>query len=236
MQGEERRARIRRLALASIAGQLVWVVFVVVASLIEPGYSETRDAVSLLGAQTAAHPWTFDLAVAVWGAAFIAAAYALALDGPGGLRGYLGPALIATCGLAQILVGFPFPADCQTTIDPACHARDLAGTLSWRHYAHGWTYFVGSASLMLSVFAMAWRFHGDRRWWRADLLSLAAGLIGLAIWTALFFATDSSDLDANYGLQQRLTLGAAAFWVGALAIGLLVVDREPAPKAAEAAS
>lgn len=179
MQGEQRRARIRRLALASIAGQLAWVVFVVVASLIEPGYSETRDAVSLL----------------------------------------------AICGLAQILVGFPFPADCQTTIDPACHARDLAGTLSWRHYAHGWTYFVGSAALMLSVFAMAWRFHRDRRWWRADLLSLAAGLIGLAIWTALFFATDSSDLDANYDLQQRLTLGAAAFWVAALSVGLLVVDK-----------
>ena len=78
---------------------------------------------------------------------------------------------------------------------------------------------------MLSVFAMAWRFRGDHRWWRADLLSLAAGLIGLAIWTALFFATDSSDLDANYGLQQRLTLGAAAFWVGALAVGLLVVGK-----------
>lgn len=227
MQGEERRGRIRRLAVSSITGQVLWLVFVVIGGLIEPDYSATRDAVSLLGAQTAAHPWAFDLAVTVWGTAFIAAALALVLDGPSGLRGYLGPGLIALCGIAQILVGFPFPADCQTTIDPACHARDLAGNLSWRHYAHGWSYFVGSAALMLSVFAMAWRFRGERRWWRADLLALAAGLIGIAIWTALFFATDSSDLDASYGLQQRLTLGAAAFWVAALSLGLLYVNRDP---------
>jgi len=214
--------------VGSLAGQLAWLAFVVIAGLVEPGYSATRDAVSLLGAQTAAHPWAFDLAVSVWGASFLAAAYALALDGPGGWRGRLGPALIAVCGVAQILVGFPFPADCQTTIEPACHARDLAGTLSWRHYAHGWTYFLGSGALMLSVFAMAWRFRGDRRWWRADLLSLAAGLIGLAIWSALFFATNSSDIDANYGLQQRLTLGAAAFWIAILSLGLLYVNRDPA--------
>jgi hypothetical protein len=60
-------------------------------------------------------------------------------------------------GLAQILAGFPFPADCQTTIDPACHARDLAGEVSWRHEAHGWPYFLGAIALQLSVFAMAWR-------------------------------------------------------------------------------
>jgi len=103
-----------------------------------------------------------------------------------------------------------------------------AGTLSWRHYAHGWTYFLGSGALMLSVFALAWRFRGDCRWLRADLLSLAAGLIGLAIWSALFFVTNSSDIDANYGLQQRLTLGAAAFWIAILRLGLLYVNREPA--------
>ena len=227
MQGEERRARIRWLAAASIAGQLIWIVFVAVGGVFDAEYDELRDAVSLLGAQTAAYPEAFDLAVTIWGAAFIAAAWALALDGPGGLRGYLGPALLAVTGLAQILVGFPFPADCQTTIEPTCHARDLADDFSWRHYAHGWSYFVGAAAVMLSVFAMAWRFHGDRRWWRADLLALAAGLIGLAIWAALFFGTDSSDLDADYGLHQRLTLGAAAFWVGALSAGLLYVNRDP---------
>jgi hypothetical protein len=43
---------IRRLALASIVAQLLWLVIAVVAGLIEPGYSEIRDAVSALGS-----PW-----------------------------------------------------------------------------------------------------------------------------------------------------------------------------------
>jgi hypothetical protein len=100
---QSRTDLIRRLAIGSIAGQLTWVVIVVVAGL------------------------------------------------------------IAFTGLAQILDGLPFPADCRWTIDATCRARETAGELSWQHYAHGITYFYGAVALMLSVFAMAWRFHGDER-------------------------------------------------------------------------
>jgi hypothetical protein len=225
---ETRSALIRKLAIASIAGQLIWLAIVVVAGLLEPGYSEIRDAVSVLGARNAARPWLFDTGVALWGASFIAVAVALLLDDPRGWRRRLGPALIAFTGLAQILDGFPFPADCRRTIDAGCRARELAGDVSWQHVAHGWTYFFGAIALELSVFAMAWRFHGDRRWGRADLLALAAGLCGLAIFAGLFFTTGKG-MDGHYGLVQRLTLSAGGIWVAALAIGLLVVPRRPAP-------
>jgi hypothetical protein len=212
---------IRRLAAASLVGQLCWLAVIVVAGLAEPGYSEVRDAVSVLGARDAAHPWVFDTAVAIWGGSFIAAATALMLDAPRALRGRLGPLLIAFTGLAQILDGFPFPAQCRPTIDPGCHARELAGTLPWQHYAHGWTYFLGAVALQLSVFAMAWRFRGDDRWGHSDMLALGGGLIGLAIFGSLFFAVDPTG--GGYGLAQRLTLAAAGIWVGALAVGLLAV-------------
>lgn len=213
---------IRRLALASIAGQLIWLAIAVVAGLIEPGYSEIRDAVSVLGARNAAHPWLFDLGVAIWGASFIAAAVALLLDRSRGLRGWLGPALVALTGVAQILDGFPFPADCRWTIDPGCHAREQAGQVSWQHVAHGWTYFIGAIAILLSVFAMAWRFHGDRRWGRADLLAVASGLLGLAIFGGLFFAT-GNEMHGHYGLVQRLALAAGGIWVLALTIALLAI-------------
>jgi hypothetical membrane protein len=77
-----RSASIRRLAIASLAGQVAWFATVAVAGMVEPGYSEVRDAVSYMGARNAAHPWVFNLAVAVWGASFIAAAAALLLDAP----------------------------------------------------------------------------------------------------------------------------------------------------------
>lgn len=226
-------ALIRRLALLSLAGQLVWVLTIAIAGAAEPGYSEARDAISFLGAETAARPWVFETAVAIWGLAFIAVAVALSLDAPKTVRGQLGPALIAVTGLAQILVGFPFPAECRDTIDAGCEARELTGQVSWRHEAHSWAYVIGADALMLSVFAMAWRFWGDERWrfrgnvrWgRADLLTLGAAAIGLVIIVGLFFLAENG-AEASYGLIQRLALAAGAFWVAALALGLLYLHRD----------
>jgi Protein of unknown function (DUF998) len=223
VQTWDREATIRALALASIAGQLAWFVVAGVAGAVEPGYSATRDALSMLGAQDAARPWLFDGGVAIWGLAFVAAGAALWLDAPRSLQGRLGPALIAFTGLTEILDGFPFPAECRRTIDPGCRARELAGEVSWRHVAHGWTFFFGVLALALSVFAMAWRFHGDERWGRADLLALGCGLIGVAVVTVLLFIVGHEADD--YGLVQRLSLGAGAVWVLALCLGLLDVHR-----------
>jgi Protein of unknown function (DUF998) len=138
------------------------------------------------------------------------------------LRGRLGPALIALTGVAQILASFPFPMDCRATIDAGCHARELGGRVSWRHIAHGWAYFAGAIALQLSVFAMAWRFRGDRRWGRSDLLAFGAGLIGVAMTFGLFFTTGEG-MHGHYGLVQRLVLAAGGIWVGALAIALLAI-------------
>ena len=224
LEAWDRTAVIRALAIASIAGQLTWLVVAGVAGAIEPGYSASRDALSVLGATDAARPWLFDTGVAIWGLSFVAAAAALWLDGPSGLRGRLGPVLIAFTGLTEILDGFPFPADCRRTIDPGCRARELAGEVSWHHVAHGWAYVFGAFALALSVFAMAWRFHGDERWGRADLLALGCGLIGTAVIAVLIFLSDH-EADGSYGLVQRLSLGAGAIWVLALCLGLLFVHR-----------
>jgi hypothetical protein len=226
---------IRWLAIGSIAGQLTWVVIVVIAGLVEPGYSVVRDAVSVLGARDAAHPWLFDTAVAIWGASLIVAALALALDAKRSWRGWLGPGLIAFTGLAQILDGFPFPADCRWTIDATCRAREAAGELSWQHYAHGETYFFGAVALLLSVFAMAWRFHGDERWGRFDLLALIGGLLGTLIVGGLFLLA-GNEPGGDYGLVQRVALAAAGGWVALLTCGLLVIHDPAGRLAARAAA
>jgi hypothetical protein len=220
MGGGERGKKIRRLAAVAIVGQLAWLAFVVFGGLFEPGYSEVRDAVSFLGARNAADPWIFNTVVAISGVSFIALAVALALDAPRGLRGKLGPLLIGIAGIAQIVAGFPFPADCRETIDAGCHAREAAGQVSWRHVAHGWAYFLGAISLLLSVFAMAWRFQGDPHWKRADRLALAGGICAIAIVGGLFLAIDNAP-EGHYGMAQRFALVGAGAWVGALTLGLL---------------
>jgi len=227
---------IRRLAIGSIATQAIWLAIVVAGGLLEPGYSMVRDAVSVLGARDAAHPWIFDVGVAIWGVGFLLAALALLLDSPPSLHGprrWLGPGLIAFTGLAQILDGFPFPADCRWTIDATCRARELAGELSWQHYAHGITYFFGAIALQLSVFAMTWRFHGDERWGHLDRLSLIGGALGTLIVGGLFLL-GSNEPGGHYGLVQRFALAAGGFWILALTVGLLVVHRDSAPTSAGA--
>ncbi len=220
---------IRRLAIATIVGQLIWLVFVLFGGLWEPGYSEIRDAVSFLGAQTAADPWIFNSVVAVVGLSTIAVAGALWIDGPRSWQGSLGPLLIALTGLGQILAGFPFPADCRETIDAGCEARELAGEVSWQHVAHGWAYFLGALALLLSVFAMSWRFQGDSRWrlgdsnspWAsADRLALALGALAIIFFTGLFFVA-GNEPDGHYGLVQRLALMSGMAWIALLALALL---------------
>ena len=73
---------IRWLAIGSIAGQAIWLVVAVLGGLLEPGYSLVRDAVSVLGARDAAHPWLLDVGVAIWGVAFLLAALALCSTRP----------------------------------------------------------------------------------------------------------------------------------------------------------
>jgi hypothetical protein len=138
--------------------------------------------------------------------------------------------LVALTGLAQVLDGFPFQADCRWSIDAWCRAREMAGTLSWQHCAHGITYFFGAIALLASVFAMAWRFRGDVRWGRADLLSLGSGTLGIVIFGVLFFLI-GNEVNGCYGLVQRLALAAGGIWVLALAVALLAIhgrDQDPA--------
>jgi hypothetical protein len=127
-----------------------------------------------------------------------------------------------------VLAGFPFPADCRETIDAGCHAREVAGEVSWRHVVHGWAYFLGAAALLLSVFAMSWRFRGDRRWriagnspWAGlDRLAPALGILAIAFFTGLFFIA-GNEPEGHYGLVQRLALAAGTAWIAALALALL---------------
>jgi hypothetical protein len=82
---------------------------------------------------------------------------------------------------------------------------------------------------------MAWRFRGDRSWGGLAPLTLAAGLIAVAIVAALFVvAGDDADAD-YYGLTQRLALAAGGFWVAALTIGLLAIHAPPGRRTGPAA-
>lgn len=67
---------------------------------------------------------------------------------------------------------------------------------------------------------MAWRFRGDPRRGKADVLAFGAGIVAIVIFSALFFFTGKG-LGGHYGLAQRFALVSAIVWIGALALALL---------------
>jgi len=211
---------VRSLATATIGGQIIWLVTIAVAGAVEPEYDPARDAVGFLGARDSAHPWIFWIAVTFAGASCLALATALLLDNRVGWQAVTGPILIAFAGVVQVMNGFIWPVDCRGTIDAMCEARELRGDVSWQHVAHKHAFFRGSAALFISVFAMAWRFHGDPKWRQAWFATLAAGLLSVVMLIVAFhfFREDPHN---RFGLVQRIGLAAGGAWIIGLSLGLL---------------
>jgi hypothetical protein len=111
------RGRVRALACLAIAAQVVFVGGWIIAGALEPGYSPVRSYVSELGRRGAAHPWIFDVSIAVWGAGFIALGIALAAALRARRWALVAPALFVLAGVCAILDA-PLRLDCATTISP----------------------------------------------------------------------------------------------------------------------
>jgi hypothetical protein len=231
--GAEFRTRstwIRCLATATITGQIIWLATIGLAGAIEPEYDPARDAVGFLGARDSAHPWIFWTAVTLSGASCLALATALLLDNRAGWQAVTGPILIAFVGGVQVMNGFIWPVDCRGTIDATCEARELRGDVSWQHVAHKHAFFVGSAALLVSVFAMAWRFHGDPKWRQAWLGTLAAGLLSVAL-LMIAFHFFREDPHNRFGVVQRIGLAGGGTWIIGLSLALLHLSPSVAPEA-----
>jgi hypothetical protein len=209
-----------RLALAAIAAQPLFVAGWLLADALEEGYSARRQTVSELGAADAAHPWLLWLALAVFGAGYLALAGALAPA----VRGRLTPALFAAAGVGTILLG-PVRLDCAPNGEASCKARELAGDLSLVHYAHGWLSLLVVVALIATPLALA------RAQWPGRLagLMLAAGAAALVLWVVGFVILDPGD--GEDGLRQRAGLVLIHGWVIAVAATLLAGARRGEPPA-----
>ncbi len=219
------RGRLRALAWLAIAAQAVFVAAWIVAGALEPRYSQLRMYVSELGRRGAAHPWIFDVAVAVWGVGFLAIGIAMlpALDGRPWRR--VAPGLFVFAGVLAIALG-PLRLDCASTINHVCFAREKAGSLSWREYGHAWVSFVLEGVLLLTPFALA------RSLWPGRLarLTLLGGATIAVILLVLFSVGLSAGAHTHHGaftgLWQRTALLVVHIWV-TLCAAALIIEASP---------
>jgi hypothetical membrane protein len=210
------RRRTRLLSWCAIAAQAIFIGGWVLAGALENHYSPLRQYISELGRRGAAHPWIFSVSVAIWGLGFIALAVALApalrtRPWPKAM-----PLLFVLAGACAIAVA-PLRMDCSPTVSHLCRSREIAGTLSWHHYAHEWASLGINAFLLLTPFAIA------RSAWPSRLarLTLGGAIVVLIAWLVTSFALHQH-IAGYQGLEERLWALVAQVWTLLCAIALIL--------------
>lgn len=209
------RPRTLLLAQAVLLAQVAFLGGWVLAGALEPHYSATRQYISELGREGAAHPWIFLVFLGLWGLGFIALSLAVvpslrSRPWPLGM-----PLMFALAGLCAILVA-SLQMDCSPTLSAVCKSRQEAGALSWHHYAHEWLSLGIEASLLLSAFAFA------RSAWPSPLARIVLGgaTVVLAAWLVTFFLHES--FGGYQGLEERLWSFVGQLWAVVCATVLIL--------------
>lgn len=214
------RSTARALAWAALAGQGVFIAAWIVAGALEPHYSHIEQAVSELGARTAAHPAIVNAGIAVLGASFAALGVALLPALPRRRAARVACGLFVAAGVA-VVVSAVFRLDCGP-YDDHCRALWRAGELSWHQDAHVWAAFAAQLLLAATPFALAAAL------WPTPtaVAALGSGVVGLALGLLTAGAHGAGAAD---GLVQRAGVATLHLWILIVAVGVLHVTRRPPP-------
>lgn len=204
----------RRLLQVGIAAPVVFVVVVLVAGQLEPGYSHASQFVSELGAIGATHRKLFS-----YGGLFLPGLLTVAFA----LGMYLlvrpRPWLVASSLLAALagfgrMTGPFFPCDAGCAIDD----------MSFSAIVHSLVGFVALVSGALAPLVLAIGLKGQRRsrlwWWSAGL----GGWPLVLVFVMFGFAKTLSFV----GVIQRIVLAAFYIWVVAVALNADALQGQPA--------
>ena len=189
------RAIVAALALAGIAGPILFTVLVVAQGLVHPDYSHVALPISALAAWLGG--WVQNVNFVILGALKSAYAIGLHLGVRQGRGGVIGPALLVLSGVGLVVAGaFPWSTVGGNFIVPAGH---IVGAL---------LSFLGAGS---GFIALSPRLAGDPQWRSLAAYTLTTGVAIVALFFVLFaFARlPEAPLHLWAGLVQRL---AVAVW------------------------
>jgi hypothetical membrane protein len=183
---------------------------IVVAGLLDPGYSARSEAISALASQESR-------SAALMIVGFVLMATTLLASGTflfsrlTGKAGRTGSVLVVIAGLLTLVVGFN-RQDCST-LQQACLAREEAETVSAQHVIHN---LVSLPLFLLLIVAAFFLAAGLRRWGRDPRLARATVLAGCA---SLVFAVwfGSGAYGSNGGLVESALVLVAFGWPAVVA-------------------
>ncbi len=208
---------VRWLALGGVVGSALFVTLIVVAGLLDEGYSHTSQAISELGGEGADYPALQSANFIVFGLLVVGFAWALGRHLGGSL---LGPALIAFFGLTTAI------GNGVLQCDLGCEGQSTEGLL---HNISGVSGFVAA---IVGMFVLVRRWRPDPTWQSHARFTRVIALVALGGLVA-FIATQGLEAEAVDGLAQRVFAAALLIFIAVTALRL---HREVSRSAIVAAS
>jgi hypothetical membrane protein len=211
-RGLERRSGIGALALAGVAGPVMFAVVALVQSLLRPDHSLVRPPISALAAGPSG--WVQDVNFLVLGSLMIAYAIGLHLRVRPTRSGVVGLAFLVLSGIGLVWAGV-FPATDATGVyqdDRVLHIVAFPMT------------FLGAG---IGLIVMSRRMAGDPRWRSVATYALATGIAVLVLLLAGggLVRPLGAPLHAWWGLFQWFLLAVWFPCTVVLALRLLRVAR-----------
>jgi hypothetical membrane protein len=203
-----RLAPLARLALLGFVG---FVLAVVVAAAVTPGYDALAEYISALAARSNPHPWIMTTGFACLAGSTVAAALTLTRRLPG-MFGAIGCVLLGLAGLA--LVGSAaFRLDCSPTVE-SCAALEVAGQVSGQHVLHNLLSLLSHLLLAGAYLVLARPLRKSAGLARLSRPTLAIGL-GLVAFIVCLLIAGFGPLG---GVVQRVVVVIAYGWSVRLAL------------------
>jgi hypothetical membrane protein len=200
------KMNVKRFALCGMLAPIVFALALAVFSLMTPGYSNMKNAVSELGVIGAPYALAWNaIGFFLVGALWITYAWGLRLDMRPASGSTIVPLLVAISGLGFAGLGF-FPA--EAGFEPS-----LRTTL---HFVLVSVYFL---AFILVAFVFPAKMKGNDYWKKWALFSVFMGVLAVAS----FFIPKTVPL----GLSQRIGMGAHFLW---LFVTSLALFRKPSEK------
>ena len=206
------------LALGGVVAPILFLVLLIVASSLYPGYRHMTQAVSELGGAEARYPLVQNFNFLVVGALVVA--FAVGLHGGVGGGSAAGPILVGSFGVSSGIANALLPCDA------GCDFVTLTGIL------HNLTGLAGFLAGIAGAFVIAPRLRRDVRWRSLATYSVIAGalmLIALVAWIGISKAAGVASVN---GLLQRTFIVLWLLWIEVMSLRLLWVARHPTSPAA----
>ncbi len=209
-QVAKRRIVLAALAVAGIAGPILFTVAFVVQGLLRPDYSPVAQPVSALA--VGPNGWVQDVNFFVLGPLMLAYAVGLHLGVRPARAGMVGPVLLALSAAGIVLAG-------------AVPMRQVAGGLTYEPAGHEVAAFMIFLGAGAGLMVISRRLAGDPRWRSLATFALAAGATVVVLFLAIGVLASTPDAPFYHwlGLAQRVLIAVYLPGMIVLALRLLRV-------------